>query len=457
MATMITSECINCGACEPECPNTAIYQGGVEWEHNGQKHAAISNDIFYIVPEKCTECVGFFDHEACAAVCPVDCCVPNPDIPESESVLLERAKALHPGTEFPPDFPSRFKGNGDGAAAPAATEAKPAAAPAAAAPAAAPAKAAAAPAIGIRTERPLIAPKPAPAKRPPRKEKSFPGELSISFDEAVVLLKEGKKGHGAGFKWMLALAQPILGALPFSQKKGIEQGLGDRRFFTAAGATAANALHNMILYPVAALILGALSGYSVFTADLKSMVFYGLVIASLETYWRMREGFHGRPADQIVYRGALYGLPLAIAFAPLVKMLKPTDPQGSIGQDGFTDPRFGPKLERERRYGEVYRLREEPNGYLLEVEFPRVVPPSGVKEQLNISDEMPDYDYDLTMQNGFFIVKGTVTDQTVRKVAAFSPAFPPDFTTQVRLPAPVTGFRHRFRGKDLEVALLKSV
>ena len=32
MSTMITEECINCGACEPECPNTAIYEGGVEWE-----------------------------------------------------------------------------------------------------------------------------------------------------------------------------------------------------------------------------------------------------------------------------------------------------------------------------------------------------------------------------------------------------------------------------------------
>ena len=28
---MITDECINCGACEPECPNNAIYEGGVEW------------------------------------------------------------------------------------------------------------------------------------------------------------------------------------------------------------------------------------------------------------------------------------------------------------------------------------------------------------------------------------------------------------------------------------------
>ena len=31
MAILITDECINCGACEPECPNTAIYEGGIEW------------------------------------------------------------------------------------------------------------------------------------------------------------------------------------------------------------------------------------------------------------------------------------------------------------------------------------------------------------------------------------------------------------------------------------------
>lgn len=109
MATVITSECINCGACEPECPNTAIYQAGVQWELDGQMRPAISNDFFYIVPEKCTECVGFFDHEACAAVCPVDCCVPDPNIPETEAVLLERAKKLHPEATFGADFPSRFR------------------------------------------------------------------------------------------------------------------------------------------------------------------------------------------------------------------------------------------------------------------------------------------------------------------------------------------------------------
>ena len=109
MATVITEECINCGACEPECPNTAIYEGGAPWELDGKTGDAIQQDIYYIVPDKCTECVGFFDQEQCAAVCPVDCCIPDPKIPESEEVLIERAKKLHPEQTFGPEFPSRFK------------------------------------------------------------------------------------------------------------------------------------------------------------------------------------------------------------------------------------------------------------------------------------------------------------------------------------------------------------
>ena len=90
MATTITFECINCGACEPECPNGAISQG---------------DDILVIDPNLCTECVGFHDREACQEVCPVECCVPDPNNRESEEVLLERAKQLHPGKTFPSPLP----------------------------------------------------------------------------------------------------------------------------------------------------------------------------------------------------------------------------------------------------------------------------------------------------------------------------------------------------------------
>lgn len=100
MATMITNDCINCGACEPECPNNAISQG---------------ETIFVIDPQLCTECVGFHDYEACAAVCPVDCCVTDPNNVETEAVLIGRARALHPETPFGDTFESRFrKGQGKG-------------------------------------------------------------------------------------------------------------------------------------------------------------------------------------------------------------------------------------------------------------------------------------------------------------------------------------------------------
>ncbi len=100
MATHITSDCINCGACEPECPNQAISEG---------------DEIYVIDPALCTECVGFYDHEACQAVCPVECCLPDPDRPETEEALAKRALELHPedgelkGRIESGDFPSRFR------------------------------------------------------------------------------------------------------------------------------------------------------------------------------------------------------------------------------------------------------------------------------------------------------------------------------------------------------------
>jgi len=114
MAIIITEECINCGACEPECPNNAIYEGGVEWAMSdgtslkgvfqlmeGKEVDAearllpVSDDVYYITPDKCTECQGFHEEPQCAAVCPVDCCVPNEDVVETEEELLAKKERLH--------------------------------------------------------------------------------------------------------------------------------------------------------------------------------------------------------------------------------------------------------------------------------------------------------------------------------------------------------------------------
>ena len=114
MAIKITDECINCGACEPECPNNAIYEGGAEWrfadgtslkgEFKSKSGMAtdaetaqtpVSMDLYYIVTDKCTECVGFHDEPQCAAVCPVDCCVPDETSKETKEELLVKKGSLH--------------------------------------------------------------------------------------------------------------------------------------------------------------------------------------------------------------------------------------------------------------------------------------------------------------------------------------------------------------------------
>ena len=94
MALLITDECINCGACEPECPNTAIYEGGGSWSLDGKTYERLVKDYFYIVPDKCTECVGFHNEPQCMAVCPVDCIIVDPDHIESKEVLLSKKEKL---------------------------------------------------------------------------------------------------------------------------------------------------------------------------------------------------------------------------------------------------------------------------------------------------------------------------------------------------------------------------
>jgi len=114
MAIYITDECINCGACEPECPNNAIYDGGIEWAFSdgtgaegtfklvdGQEVEAdkmnepVEEDFYFIVVDKCTECQGFHEEPQCAAVCPVDCCIPDENNVESVERLLKKKEILH--------------------------------------------------------------------------------------------------------------------------------------------------------------------------------------------------------------------------------------------------------------------------------------------------------------------------------------------------------------------------
>ncbi len=82
MALLITAKCINCDMCEPGCPNQAITMGA---------------KVYEIDPDLCTECVGFYDHQTCVSVCPIDCIIWDPDHVETETQLLDKFVALHGG------------------------------------------------------------------------------------------------------------------------------------------------------------------------------------------------------------------------------------------------------------------------------------------------------------------------------------------------------------------------
>ncbi len=82
MAYKITEDCISCGACEPACKNEAIKEG---------------ETIYEIDPNKCTECIGWFDSPQCVDTCPVDSCVPDPAHKETREQLLEKWQKMNPG------------------------------------------------------------------------------------------------------------------------------------------------------------------------------------------------------------------------------------------------------------------------------------------------------------------------------------------------------------------------
>jgi ferredoxin len=87
MPKKIGEDCIECGLCEPECPNEAITAG---------------DGTYQVDPDRCTECVGFSESPQCAEVCPIDGIQPDPKHQESQDELMARAVKLHP-ERFPRD------------------------------------------------------------------------------------------------------------------------------------------------------------------------------------------------------------------------------------------------------------------------------------------------------------------------------------------------------------------
>ncbi len=96
MSVYITHDCINCSACETECPVHAIMP---KLNDPGKRSRYLNNiylaksyqsfDHYYINPKICNECLGFFTAPRCNDVCPVSCCISEEENDSEGTIRLK--------------------------------------------------------------------------------------------------------------------------------------------------------------------------------------------------------------------------------------------------------------------------------------------------------------------------------------------------------------------------------
>ena len=126
-----------------------------------------------------------------------------------------------------------------------------------------------------------------------------------------------------------------------------------------------------------------------------------------------------------------------------------------VAFDGYRNPMHDEKIERDRRYGTVYTVVEHANAYLVSIEMPRRIPASSLKELWKLPDEMPDYDYTVTLHGNVLAVRAGVRGDAMRRLSYISASFPSDFLTRIEFGQLVASFKQRLRDKVLEIVVFK--
>jgi hypothetical protein len=307
----------------------------------------------------------------------------------------------------------------------------------------------------------LSTPKDVGALPGPIGDQHFAGELEESFEKVLASVDLGKPVRIPPATWLaLRVAEPVLGALSDRTKADIEEAVGNLAGFSRVRSTVLNMVLNALVYPVVLVAAGMLLAGEAF-ASIASVVLavLGVAFAVAEAVGRTRPRILRRtPAEQTAWRVSCYGFLLAPLGRAVLKSASLRPNIRRVPFEGYTVDLYDEKTERERRYGTVYTVSEHANAYLVRLEMPRKIPPSSLKRLWKLPDEMPDYEYNISISLGgqVLTIQARLRGETLRRLASVSPSFPADFVARIDFEEPVSAFRHRLRDKVLEIIVLKA-
>ena len=289
----------------------------------------------------------------------------------------------------------------------------------------------------------------------------------------------------APYNVLTMLLQPFLGAFSANFKARLEEMAGNSLVFSSAVSTGINSLINLTLYPLILFFIGFRGqAPDLFSSKGNLMIFLGVVIAITEGIYRFKDEFSSTE-EQPRYGAAFYGWFLSLVATPLLIGLRsalvttPAAPRttvpGAVDVEGtiYADD----IKERYRRYGMINQVSEMADYYRIEVEFPRWVPNSSMKEAFNLPDRMPDYDYEVRLSSPYSTADpipapattvtvqthlpvdpktGQMEDPRFEDVVGRASSFPNGFTNIFPIQAQPEDFYTHYRNRVLEIIVPKT-
>lgn len=313
-----------------------------------------------------------------------------------------------------------------------------------------------------------------------KKEQGVPEEFVQLPDAAQSSLRQP-------FGIIAMLGQPIIGSFSAGFKATLEKMAGNPLVFSAAVSTGINSLINLILYPLVLFFIGMKQGsVTLFTPSGNLMIFLGIVIAIAEGMYRFKSELTSTSDENDSHYGAaFYGWIASLIATPLLIGLRSAlvnDPDtsrttmpGSVQTDGviYSDD----IIERYRRYGMVNRVLDLADHFKIEIEFPHWVPNSSAKNNYDLPDRMPHYDYEVHLSSPFApdvssTAESVLTVQTqlprdpekpkefadprFEKVVGRTSSFPDGFRNIFPIPGQPEDFYAKYQNRMLEIIVPKS-